>query len=137
MRRLLVFLALVAAAVAVVAPAGAKAPIQILIQHQLHGCHSWSIANGAFYPAQTVHVRAGTSFVVTNDDVMAHTLVQLAGPKVALHLQRMGHTGATTMLTLTKRGTYRFMTKAGEDYPGIHVKTIGEDNVLRLMVVVT
>ena len=94
MRFPLAFLALVAVAVAVAAPAGAKAPAQIVIRHQIHGCHAWSVSNGAYYPAQTVRVQAGTSFTITNNDVMSHTLVQLAGPRVALHAQRMGHMGA-------------------------------------------
>ena len=137
MRFPLVFLALFAATVAIAAPAGAKAPIQIVIRHQVHGCHAWSVANGAFYPTQTVRVHASTSFTIKNDDVMPHTLVQLAGPRVALHSQRMGHMGATTQLTLLTPGTYRFTTKPGEDYPGMTgMKTIGEDNVLRLRIVV-
>jgi len=136
MRFPLVLLALIATAVAVAAPAGARAPIQIRIQHATHGCHSWSVANDTFAASQTLHARAGTAFTVTNNDVMAHMLVQLSGPRVLLHLPRMAHMGATTTLTLRAPGTYRFTTKAGEDYPGVHVKTIGEDNVLRLTVVV-
>jgi plastocyanin len=136
MRFPLALLALVAAAVAVAAPAGAKAPIQITISHVTHGCHSWSIGPNAPYPTHTLRVHAGTAFTITNNDVMPHQLVQLAGPRVVFHGAPMGHMGASTTLTLRTPGTYRFMTKAGEDYPGIHVKTTGEDNVLRLMVVV-
>lgn len=45
----------------------------------------------------------------------------------------MAHMGATVKVSFTRPGVYRFTTKAGEDYmPG--VKTIGEDNVLRLTV---
>ena len=141
MRFPFVLLALVAAAIAVAAPAGANAPIQVRIQHATHGCHTWSVANNTFAASQKIRVHAGTAFTVTNNDVMPHTLVQLAGPRVALHVQgathMMGHMGATTQLTLRTPGTYRFATKAGEDYPGVHVKTIGEDNVLRLTVVVS
>jgi hypothetical protein len=131
-------LALTAVAVAVAVPAGAaKAPVQIRIQHQVQGCHSWSVANGPFTAAQTFHARAGTAFTVTNNDVMPHTLVQLAGPRVVLSHPRMGHMSAKASLTLRTPGVYRFTTKAGEDYPGIHVKTMGKDNVLRLTVVVS
>jgi plastocyanin len=131
-------LALTAVAVAVAVPAGAaRAPVQVRIQHELHGCHSWSVANDAFAPTQTLHARVGTAFTVTNNDVMPHTLVQLAGPRVVFSHPSMGHMSAMTTLTLRARGTYRFTTKAGEDYPGIHVKTIGKDNVLRLTVVVS
>jgi hypothetical protein len=43
--------------------------------------------------------------------------------------------GASVKVTFSKAGTYLFKTKAGEDYmPG--VKTIGEDNILRLTVTV-
>jgi plastocyanin len=137
MRFPLSLIALAVAAVVVAGPAGARAPIQIRIQHELHGCHSWSVANDAFSATQKLHARAGATFTVTNNDVMSHTLVQLAGPRVVLHVPRMGHMGATMQLTLRTPGTYRFTTKAGEDYPGVHVKTIGEDNVLRLTVVVS
>jgi hypothetical protein len=138
MRFPLVLLALAAVAVAVAVPAGAaRAPVQIRIQHELHGCHSWSVANGTFGAARVFHARAGTTFTITNNDVMPHTLVQLAGPRVVLSHPRMGHVSATTALTLLKPGIYKFTTKAGEDYPGVHVKTIGEDNVLRLTVTVS
>jgi plastocyanin len=136
MRFPLTLLALVAAAIAVAAPAGAKAPIQIQIQHATHGCHTWSVGHNASRALQTVRVHAGTTFTVTNNDVMPHQLVQLAGPKIALHAATMGRMGATTQFALRTPGTYRFTTKAGEDYPGVTVKTTGEDNVLRLTVVV-
>jgi hypothetical protein len=39
------------------------------------------------------------------------------------------------MAVFAKTGTYVFLTKAGEDYPSMsNMKTIGEDNVLRLVV---
>ncbi|HEX7581606.1 MAG TPA: hypothetical protein VF321_00845, partial [Gaiellaceae bacterium] len=84
MRFPIVLLALVAAAIALAAPAGAKAPIQVQIQHATHGCHTWSVGNNASRASQTVRVHAGATFTVTNNDVMPHTLVQLAGPKIAL-----------------------------------------------------
>jgi hypothetical protein len=49
----------------------------------------------------------------------------------------LGHMGMSTSVTLTRAGVYHFTTKAGEDYPGVTVKTIGEDNVLKLTVVVS
>ena len=44
--------------------------------------------------------------------------------------------GASLKITLIKPGVYHFTTKAGEDYMA-GMKTIGEDNVLRLTVVVS
>jgi hypothetical protein len=46
--------------------------------------------------------------------------------------------GASLKVALTKPGTYHFTTKPGEDYPGMSgMKTTGEDNVLKLTVVVS
>jgi hypothetical protein len=43
--------------------------------------------------------------------------------------------GATLKVTFTHAGLYHFTTKAGEDYPAMaSMKTVGEDNVLRLTV---
>jgi hypothetical protein len=46
----------------------------------------------------------------------------------------MRHMSASVRVTFPKAGVYRFSTKPGEDYPGMAMKTIGEDNVLRLAV---
>jgi hypothetical protein len=46
--------------------------------------------------------------------------------------------GAVVKITFSKDGVYRFTTKAGEDYPAMKgMETIGEDNVLKLKVVVS
>ena len=41
--------------------------------------------------------------------------------------------GATSTITFSKPGVYRFTTKPGEDFMS-GMKTVGEDNVLRLTV---
>jgi hypothetical protein len=43
---------------------------------------------------------------------------------------------AQAKVFFAKKGTYRFKTKAGEDYMS-GMKTVGPDNVLRLTVVVS
>jgi hypothetical protein len=49
----------------------------------------------------------------------------------------MARVGATARVHFTKPGVYKFTTKAGEDYSwASHMKTTGEDNVLRLTVTV-
>jgi hypothetical protein len=49
----------------------------------------------------------------------------------------MGHMSATATVVFRHAGVYKLKTKAGEDYPGMQgMKTIGEDNVLRLTVIV-
>ena len=64
---------------------------------------------------------------------MSHKLVKTSGPAIPLpprpsdapH-ERVGR------VTFGKVGVYRLTTKPGEDYPGMAMKTIGEDSVLRL-----
>ena len=136
MRTLLIG-ALLTAMLALAAPAGAGSTAQIVIRHQMKGCHAWAVDNQAYRATQHVTVARSTTFTLVNNDVMPHTLIQLAGPKVAFGHALLNHMGASTKFTLSKPGTYRFGTKAGEDYKGMAMKTIGEDNVLRLIIVVS
>jgi plastocyanin len=124
------------AALAVAASAVASSTVQVTIRHQVRGCHSWAIGNGAYGASHSLKVKHGTTLTFRNNDVMPHTLVQLAGRNVGLGTPRMAHIGASTRVTLTKPGTYRFGTRAGEDYTS-GIKTTGEDYVLRLTVTVT
>src|SRR5436190_7729650 len=116
----------------------AKAPARatVMIQHQLHGCHAWSVNGGAFKAAQRTTLARGGTIKFVDNDVMPHTLVQTRGPKVTYVGHRaMRRMGASVSARFSQAGVYRFTTKVGEDYmPG--VKTIGEDNVLRLVVTV-
>jgi plastocyanin len=136
MRTLLIG-ALLAAMLVLAAPAGAGSAAQIVIRHQVKGCHTWAVDSTPFRATQTVTVVRGTAFTLVNNDVMPHTLVQLAGPRLVFVHPLLNHVGARTTFSLTRPGTYRFTTKAGEDYPGMVMKTIGKDNVLRLVVVVS
>ena len=131
----LVFAALAALAVTAAAPAQSTATITI--RHQMRGCHSWSFNSGPFKASQSVRVKAGTVLRFTNNDVMPHKLVQTVGPRVRLAHPNMSKMASSSSATLTQKGVYRFTTKAGEDYPWAgSMKTIGEDNVLRLTVYV-
>jgi|SRR5438094_2144394 len=153
-RTILVLLAggaAVLASAALAAPASAPTHASILIRHQVRGCHSWSVNGGKFAPSQKVALRRGGTITITNSDVMPHKLVKLSGPAVRIKNLKtamgmgmhghegsgmMGHMGAKTQVTFPAAGTYRFTTKAGEDYME-GMKTIGEDNVLRLTVTVS
>src|SRR6476646_4402603 len=99
------FSLLLAAAFATVVAAGAASAStagnpSLLIRHQVHGCHAWSINGGPFKASQSLALKRGSRLTFTND------------------------------------GVYRLTTKPGEDYMK-GMKTIGEDNVLRLTVTVT
>lgn len=107
------------------------------IRHQMRGCHTWSFDGGAYKASLKITLTPGTTLKVIDNDVMPHRLVQLAGPKAKLFSLAMRHMSAQAKIMFPKKGTYRFITKAGEDYPNMSMmKTIGEDNVLRLTVVV-
>jgi plastocyanin len=107
----------------------------VTIRHQTRGCHSWSINGGAGRASLTTTLARGGTIRFVNDDVMSHKLIKTSGPSVRyVGSPSMRHMSASVSVKFAKAGTYRFTTKAGEDYPGIHVKTIGEDNVLHLVV---
>jgi plastocyanin len=145
MKRLLIVLTGCTAAIVLTVAAGvgsasvrpaAKAPgkAAIVIHHQLHGCHAWSLNGGAYRAALTVRLARGGTIMVTNNDVMPHKVIRTSGPAVRFGgTPALRHMGASVKVTFPTAGVYRFTTKAGEDYMA-GVKTIGEDNVLRLTV---
>lgn len=141
MIRIVPFLATAALAAIAASSTAASTSVGVAIRHQVRGCHTWVVAGRAAGPSQRLDVSPGTSLAVSNYDVMPHTLVQLAGPHLALRAADMGYMGARTTVVLKAPGVYRFKTVAGEDYPMMvammgEPKTIGEDNVLKLTVVV-
>ena len=158
MRRIAVLLTatLAVAAAAGVATAGVAAEAgtsagsaTVTIRHQVQHCHAWSVNGGAFGAAQKLSLQRGGTLTFTNNDVMPHQLIQLAGPRVTMHNGTtmsmgsrsakpgaMNRMGATTKLAFAKAGVYRFVTHAGEDYM-TGVKTTGEDNLLKLTVTVS
>ena len=120
------------------ASAQAGSSASIVIRHQMHGCHAWSVNGSSYKPSQKLRIAHGTAVTVTNNDVMPHTLIKTSGPAVAIRHARMGHMSATAKVVFTHAGVYKFKTRAGEDYPGMDgMKTIGEDNILRLTVKVS
>ncbi len=149
MKRLLIILAGLGVGIGLTAGVGvtgttkthaAKAPAKatIMIRHKTHGCHAWSVNGGLSHAAlQTTLARGGTIRFVDND-VMSHKLVKTSGPAVSYRGNpAMRHMSASVSVTFSKAGVYRFITKFGEDYPGMALKTTGEDNVLRLTVKVS
>jgi plastocyanin len=114
-----------------------KAPAKstITIRHQMKGCHAWSVDGGPYRALQRTTLARGGTITFVDNDVMPHKLVQTSGPAVRYHgSAAMRHMSATVRVTFGKAGVYKFTTKPGEDYPGMAMKTIGEDNVLRLIV---
>jgi plastocyanin len=123
---------LVAAASAQAGPSSS-----VTIRHQVRGCHTWSVNGGAYKASQVTAVMRGTAVMFTNNDVMPHTLIKTSGPALKIQHAKMGHMSATAKVVFSHAGVYKLRTRAGEDYPGMDgMKTIGEDNVLRLTVIV-
>jgi plastocyanin len=118
----------------------AKAPAKstITIRHQMKGCHAWSVSGSPYLATQRTTLARGGTITFVDNDVMPHKLIQTSGPAVRYHgSPAMRHMSATVRATFAKAGVYKFTTRPGEDYPGMAMKTIGEDNVLRLTVKVT
>ena len=136
MIRTLSILAVAGASLLLAATASPRTGTTLTIRHQLRGCHSWSVNGGANKASQSVTLTKGATLTIVNNDVMPHRLVKLSGPALTLASANMNHSGATMHLKFAKAGVYMFKTKAGEDYTK-GVKTIGEDNVLKLKVTVT
>jgi plastocyanin len=125
--------AFAALALAVTAQAGTSS--SVTIRHQMRGCHTWSVNGGAYKASRTMRVTRGSSVTFTNNDVMPHTLIKTKGHAVTMRHAKMRHMGATAKVVFTHAGVYKFATKAGEDYPTMRwMKTVGDDNTLRLTV---
>ena len=104
----------------------------------MHGCHSWSVNSGVSRASLKLTLARGGTIRFVDNDIMSHTLVQTSGPAARfLGGKAMRHMSASVRATFAKAGTYRFTTKPGDDYPGMAMKTTGEDNVLHLTVKVS
>ncbi|MGZ4431127.1 MAG: cupredoxin domain-containing protein [Gaiellales bacterium] len=123
-----------AAGAGTTAPAPQKATV--MIRHQKVGCHDWSLNGGAWGVNQTARVTPGSTLDVTNADVMPHTLIETSGPSVTITNALMNRTNPQALVKFLQPGTYRFTTKAGEDYVS-GITTVGADHVLRLTVIVS
>ena len=108
----------------------------LTIRHQTHGCHSWSFNGKTWNPTQRITIVRGGVLTVVDNDVMSHKLIQVNGPKATLTGTAMMHVSAKAHVGFPTKGTYVFKTRAGEDYMK-GITTIGEDNVLKLVVTVT
>jgi plastocyanin len=128
---------LVASAVLVGSALGAPRAATLTIRHQMKGCHTWAFTGGAWKATQQITLAKGARLTVVDTDVMPHTLVQQSGPQAKVSAPAMKHMGARATVVFSKTGKYVFRTNAGEDYPNMRgMKTVGEDNVLRLVVTV-
>lgn len=137
MKRTMSALTVAAAVLAVAAPASSheNGPM-LIIRHQMRGCHAWSLNGGPYKVSQTAWLKRGVHLEIGDNDVMPHKFKQLAGPRVSWpEGSSMNSLGAMVEVRFPKAGVYRFTTKPGEDYTK-GIRTLGEDNVLKLKVIV-
>ena len=114
--------------------AAAAKKANVTIVHVMRGCHVWFYRNSQT-PRLTLKLQVGGTLSITNTDAMPHKLIKTSGPAVRfVGKPAMNHMSASVKVVFRHAGVYRFVTKAGEDYPGMDMKTIGEDNHLRLVV---
>ena len=140
MKRILTFLfatAVIAGTLAAGAVAHDSHSATLTIRHATKGCHTWSTVGAKASPTQRITLDKGATLRVINNDVMPHRFAQTKGAHLQIVHAKMNRPGATATVRFTKHGIYKFTTKAGEDYPGVTVKTVGEDYVLRLIVTVS
>jgi plastocyanin len=131
----LAFAATAALALTATAPAGGAKTVTI--SHTMRGCHMWQLGNGKLQPSFSMTIAAGTAVRFVNNDIMPHKLIQTAGPKLRVAHANMNHMSASTSVKFQQRGLYKFMTRAGEDYPNMpEMHTMGKDYVLHLAVLV-
>jgi hypothetical protein len=120
------------------APATQSLPSSVsgTIEHVTKGCHTLNIDGmAASAPTATVHLAVGGALNLKDNDVMPHKLYSVSGPQASFTGAYMTHMGARSTVTFPAAGTYVLSTKAGGDYMK-GVKTIGEDNTLKITVVV-
>jgi plastocyanin len=123
----------------VASSASAAAPkhVTVTIHHQTRGCHAWAVGTaGPYKAALRTTVSRGATLQFVNDDVMPQKIVLKSGPKVAFSGKtNLSKPSASVKAVLARPGVYTFGTVVGEDYIK-GVKTVGEDNVLKLVVTV-
>ncbi len=142
-------LAAIFAASALASPAVSNT---LVISHIVKGCHTWALNGAKPAVSQTIKLHRGQVLTIKNTDVMPHQLIKTSGAPVIMKLVvpgmsssgtlkapyaagMMPHMASVLRVSFPKAGTYTLKTAAGEDYME-GVKTVGEDNVLKVKVVV-
>lgn len=115
-------------------PVVLKGSTRLTIVHIQKGCHIWTTASGTRTAGVKVVLRRGERVTVLNQDLDAHRLVRMAGPKVGLGKPLAMNDRVT--LTFTTPGTFKLRTKKVEMPGMLDVETTGADHILALLVVV-
>jgi hypothetical protein len=125
-------LALLGMLVAVAAP---SKTVQLAIVHTVQGCHVWQSAAHNAGAATKVRLAPGGKVTVRISCPMDFTLVQVAGPRIALGDPTL-HTGTQRTFRFPKKGVYVLRATNIQSSEQMGMQTLGPDNVLTLTVTV-
>lgn len=123
-----------AIAMALKKPLLVKGSAKLTILHVQKGCHVWSRGKSKPVPGAKVILKRGQPLTIVNQDLDAHKLVRLKGPRIALGKKMKINDRVT--LRFTKPGVYKLRTKKIEIPGQPKIGTTGVDNILALVVVV-
>jgi plastocyanin len=115
-------------------PLVVKGSARLTILHVQKGCHVWSRGSSKPAPGAKVTLRRGQRITIVNQDLDAHKLLRLEGPRIALG-KKLAFNDRVT-LRFTKTGVYKLRTKKIEIPGGPKFSTTGVDYILALVVVV-
>jgi hypothetical protein len=105
------------------------------IVHVVHGCHVWQTTRPVG-PTTTVRLHQGGRITIRDSCPMSFTLAQLAGPPLALGGSTF-YPGTQRTFRFAQRGRYVVQATETTTSEQLGLQTLGPDNVLRLVVVVS
>jgi hypothetical protein len=106
------------------------------IVHVVHGCHVWQVKARDAGPATTVRLQLGGRITIRDSCPMSFTLAQVAGPPLALGDPTF-YTGTQRTFRFARRGRYVIRATETMTSEQMGLQTLGPDNVLKLVVVVS
>lgn len=114
----------------------AVALVVLSIVHVVHGCHVWQVKARDVGPTTAVHIHQGGRVTIRDSCPMDFMLAQVSGPALALGDPTF-HTGTQRTLRFARRGRYVIRATETMTSEQMGLQTLGTDNVLRLVVVVS
>jgi hypothetical protein len=104
------------------------------IVHVVQGCHVWQTTRPVG-PTTTIRLHLGGKVTIRDSCPMSFTLLQLAGPAVALGDPTF-YTGTQRTFRFSRKGRYVLQATETMSSADMGLQTLGTDNVLRLVVIV-
>jgi hypothetical protein len=106
------------------------------IVHVVHGCHVWQVQAHDAGPTTTVRLHHGGRITIRDSCPMDFTLAQVSGPALGLG-DPVFHTGTQRTFRFARRGRYVIRATETMTSEQMGLQTLGPDNVLKLVVLVS